>query len=572
MRGELGRREDDQPRNSARDAHTSYENRVGHSMTGAEAIAAALEAAGVERIYALPGEENIDVVEALRTTSIQLIVCRHEQHAAFMAATEGRLTGRPGVCLATLGPGATNLATGLAHATLGQFPVVAITGQKRLFDNPEGSFQKVDVLAVLDPVSVDSVSATHPDELDALLGRVWVSSVARGGAAILEIPEDVAAASTPHRASIAPAVPPRTVPRDMGVVSTMINDAEFPIILAGSGAAGPANAAALAAFAERTGIGVVTTQMGSGAVPAESRQNLGALGIHDDDWIHLAFDLADLVVTIGYHPGEHPPSMWHGDQEIVEIHDIVTRDERWYRPTARLSGDIAMCLEELERTVHSRPSEKVERIAGVVSTGLASEAHDSRTIDAIQLVDVLIDTLPDDSIVALDNTVAKIWFARRYPARRTSGLLMDNALATMGAGLAIGTVAAMLLEPERTVTVVGDGGFMMNVQDLITTVTLGVSLDILILEDSRYGFIKWEQESQGNPAFGVELTNPDFVALAESFGATSAEVSTPADLREVLSTPPDGVRVVVVDFDQTANDLLGSGQRRRAHSAFNVLE
>lgn len=543
-------------------------------MNGAELLVHRLGELGVNVVFGLPGEENLSFVEALGLTSINLIVVRHEQHAAFMAATHGRLTGRPGVCLATLGPGALNLFTGLAHAELGGMPVVAITGQKPLRNNREGSFQVLDVPAAARPLTRWSKTVADPREIVATIDEAFNQALdGRPGAVLVELPEDIAAEEVVEHPNPVPLRSPVAADRSaIEQAAALIDGADAPVVLVGGGLSTANSARAVTAFAERTGIGVLATQMGKGVIAESHRLSLRSLGIHRPDYSHLAIADADLVVAVGYQPVEHPPLVWNPDEDktIVHVAPWAAGIERGYQPTHQLIGDPATVIDDLATALSPDPGDRSAAIGSTITSMLDGEdAGPAFPPSPLGIVRTLRDLLEPTDIVALDNGAYKIWFARHYACERPNTLLLDNALATMGAGLATGTEAARLHPDGKTVAVCGDGGFLMNVQDLETACRLGVDLTVLVVRDDAYGFIGWHQEEQGRPREGVELENPDIVALARAFGATGHRVSAEDDLAAVLKRSLDepGVSVVDCPLDYGINELLDGDLHQRAIEA-----
>lgn len=539
-------------------------------MTGAESLAAILVANGVTSVFGLPGEENLDMVAAFNDAGVEIVVTRHEQHAAFMAATYGRLTGRPGVCMATLGPGATNLLTGLAHAQLGGWPVLAITGQKPLRNNDEGSFQVIDVVAMARPITKSAVQVTDAAAVASAVNAALVTAAApRAGAALVELPEDVMTGRVDTTPASVAYMDPRTASATaLDEATARIEEADRPVLLVSSGA--QHHSTSLTAFAERTGIGVVPLQLGKGAIASDHPLALHPLGIHRLDYAHLPVLDADLVVVVGYDPAEHPPLAWNPEDRTALVHLAAhpPSPEPGYRPATVVVGDVSVSLDELADRLEARSMPRQAKMREVATQLLDSEhdvAHEG--ISPLDIVSSVRETVDRSGVVALDNGAYKIWFARHYPTYEPNTLLLDNALATMGAGLAAGMTAA-LLDGNRTVVVVtGDGGFMMNLQDLETAIRLGLDLTVLVVRDDAYGFIAWHQEEQGLEREDVDVTNPDIVALAQAFGASGMRVGGRDRLRPVLeqAIAAPGVTVVDCPIDYSINDILETDLYQRAH-------
>ncbi len=549
-------------------------------MNAAQAFVRRLSDHGVDTVFGLPGEENLAFVEALADSPIELVVTRHEQHAAFMAAAHGRLTHRPGVCLATLGPGALNLFTGLAHAELGGMPVVAITGQKPIRDNDEGSFQVVDIPAAARPLTRWSVSVTDPRTIVATVDEAFSRAMSdRPGAVLIELPEDVAgqtleSAYWPRTGGIPSSEP---APAALSAAADLINRATRPVILASAGATSADVSTAITTFAESTGIGVLATQLGKGVIPESHPLSNRSLGIHRPDYSHLAIEPADLVLAVGYQPVEHPPLAWNteADKTIIHLAPWRAAKERGYQPSLELLGDVAGILGNLGHRVSPRDPATASGIGAVISQLLSSEeSREDFPPSPLAIVRAVQSAVSERDVVALDNGAYKIWFARHFRAEFPNSLLLDNALATMGAGLATGMAAARLAHDERVLVVAGDGGFLMNVQDLETACRLDLNLTVLVVRDDAYGFIGWHQEEQGRDRDGVALDNPGLARLAEAFGASARTVTKMDSLADVLEHAMDtkGVSLIDCPIDYTMNGVLGTDLYAHAREAWHDHE
>lgn len=533
----------------------------------ADDVVAALLAHGVTDVFALPGEENLPVVSALRRADVPLVVCRHEQHAGFMAVAHARLTGRIGVCLVTLGPGATNAFTPLAQAHLIGAPLLVITGQKALRDNEEGPFQVIDVVGAATPITGWASSISDPEQ--AIERTLEALRAAAGGhrAALLEIPEDVASARTdprtPRRTVTAMSRPDET---SLEAAAAAINAADRPVFLVGNAATPPRTSGALTRFAHDTGISVIATQMGKGAVDEAGPHAQASLGMHREDYSHLALAEADLVIAVGYQPVGHPPRAWNTrDLPIIHLHREDAHVVPGYVPSRELIGDIATVLDDLRPSIDRVDTRWSEEVAAAVRRCLARERDDilARGSEdgrppAIAVVEAVQGHVGVDHVVALDNGLYKIWFARHFLSPRPHSLVMDNATASMGAGLATAMEAARLGRPA--IAIVGDGGLLMNVGDLETACRLGLDLTIVVARDDGFGFIAWHQDEQGRERTGVDLGNPDLVALAQAFGGTGLRVDAAGPLSECLRQAEGTPGVVLIDcpISYSASDVLES--------------
>ena len=529
-------------------------------MKSSDLFVAALENEGVERIFGIPGEENLDVVESIRKSSIKLVLTRHEQSAAFMAATYGRLTGRPGVCITTLGPGALNLSTGAAYALLGAMPMIMITGQKGILSSRQARFQIVDVVSAMRPLTKLSRQILSPTMIPTLVREAFrVAQEERPGPVHLELPEDIAA----EDCGAISLIPPHPV--ELPLASTaainraaqMIMQAQAPLIMCGAACSRPRSTSDLAEFVLRTRIPYFTTQMGKGTVPGGTELYMGTAALSERDYVHEAIERADLVIAIGHDTIEKPPFiMGANGPNVIHIGYLPATVEQVYFPQAEIIGDLGPSLRLLAERIEGKipHAQALLPLRGGILARLAAGASEDRFTPQRLVHDVRA-VMPADGILALDNGMYKIWFARNYRTRVANTLLLDNALATMGAGLPSAIMAAMLYPERRVMAVCGDGGFMMNSQELETAVRLKINLVVLIVEDNAFGMIRWKQAVDKFADFGMTFGNPDFVKYAEAYGATGNRVSAIADLRPALERAftAGGVHLVTVPIDYSEN-------------------
>ncbi len=521
-------------------------------MKASDLFVRQLEEEGVEYIFGLPGEENLDFLESLRTSKIKLILTRHEQTAAFMAATYGRLTGRAGVCFSTLGPGATNLITGVAHAQLIGAPLVSISGQKALRENRQARFQLIDVVSMMRPVTKHAVSIIDPGTIPTVLRNAFkLAQAERPGAVHLELPEDVAASQTEAPAQKRGLVRrPMPDPKALQRAAELINEAKNPLIILSSGANRHLITRELMQFIEKTGIYAVHTQMGKGVLSDASDYSLFAAGINRRDYVNCGIDRADLIIAIGYNIVEFPPSVWNGsiDKKIVNIDFTEAETDKYYNPAVEVIGDISCALRRLGELITSRKNGNTfKSIRAFLDRKLALDFTKQYPLAPQEVVWHVREVLSHEDIVTLDNGIYKLWFSRLYRTYKPNTFLLDNALATMGAGLP-SAIAAKMVHPDRkVVAVVGDGGFMMNSRELETALRVKTPLVILLLNDNAFGFIKWEQQAKGFRNFGLEYGNPDFVKYAESYGAVGLRVQKGDSLSEVLRKAFSLNTVVLID-------------------------
>jgi len=530
---------------------------------GSDLLVAALENEGVERIFGVPGEENLDVVESLRNSEIELVLTRHEQAAAFMAATHGRLTGRPGVCISTLGPGALNFSTGAAYAYLGAMPMIMITGQKPILSHKQAKFQIVDVVASMKPltkltrqiVSAASIPTTVRDAF-----RVAMEE--RPGPVHLELPEDVAGEEVEEIRVIArhPLERPVASPQALDRAAEMILAAKNPLVMIGAAGNRPRLVEALSAFVHRVGLPFFNTQMGKGAVTGGSNLYVGTAALSERDYVHRAIEAADLIVCIGHDTIEKPPFLmkYVGGPKVIHIGYLSANVEEVFHPDAEVVGDIRASALGLADRLEGKiaPSPLLLDLRLKILACLNDRATEDRfPITPQRIIHDVRAVMPDDGIVCLDNGMYKIWFARNYRTHQANTLLLDNALATMGAGLPSAMMAAILNPHKRVMAVCGDGGFMMNSQEMETAVRLGLNLVVVILNDSAYGMIRWKQAVDRFADFGMTFNNPDFVKYAESYGAKGSRVTAVGDLKPTLEAAFEGggVHLVDVPIDYSEN-------------------
>jgi acetolactate synthase-1/2/3 large subunit len=524
-------------------------------------LVAALENEGVACIFAIPGEENLDVLESLRRSKIKLVLTRHEQAAGFMAATYGRLTGRAGVCLTTLGPGALNLTTAAAYAHLGAMPMVMITGQKAIRSSRQARFQIVDIVATMRPLTKMATQIVSAQSIPTLVRDAFrVAQQERPGPVHLELPEDIAADDAtadivpPHVVEL-PVAPQAAIER----AAAMIMAAKRPLVMLGAAASRPQLAEPLSAFVRRVKIPFFNTQMGKGAVNAGSNLYIGTAALSERDWVHTAIDRADLIISVGHDTVEKPPFLMGRDgPQVIHVGATPATVEQVYFPQAEIVGDVGAGLADLaDRLEGKLPNAGAllglrDRILARLAEGAT---EDRFPLTPQRIVHDVREVMPPDGIVALDNGMYKIWFARNYRTSVANTLLLDNALATMGAGLPSAIAAAMIHPDRRVLAVCGDGGFMMNSQELETAVRLKLNLVVLVLEDRGYGMIRWKQQVDGFSDFGLDFGNPDFVAYAKSYGAKGSRVGSAAEFKTMLEAAfaEGGVHLVVAPIDYSEN-------------------
>ncbi|MBL4851681.1 MAG: acetolactate synthase large subunit [Gammaproteobacteria bacterium] len=534
-------------------------------MKASDLFVRALEMEGVEHIFAVPGEENLDMLESLRTSTIKLVLTRHEQGAAFMAATYGRLTNKAGVCMATLGPGATNLATPAAYAQLGGFPLIMITGQKPIKKSKQGQFQIIDIVSLFQPICKMSKQIVHGNTIPALVREAFrIAEEERPGAVLLELPEDIAAEETnafvltPHHRHYA-------VADDIVLdeAAKLIRSAKLPLLLIGAGANRRHTRSALDDFIHSIKVPFFSTQMGKGVVDERSELCLGTAALSDNDYLHCAIKRADLIINVGHDVVEKPPFLMEDNgKKVIHVNYTSAQVDQVYFPQVEVVGDIVGSIKRLKdklKTSLEFDRTYFSRIHNEIETHINEGITDTRfPITPQRLVADTRKVMGDEDIIALDNGIYKIWFARNYKAYQPNTVLLDNALATMGAGLPSAMMVAMMYPKRRVMAICGDGGFMMNSQEVETAVRLKLNLVITILNDSSYGMIRWKQASAGFDDWGLEFGNPDFVKYAQSYGANGHRIESAESLIPVLNQAFDagGVHLIDLPIDYSENEKV----------------
>jgi acetolactate synthase-1/2/3 large subunit len=526
-------------------------------MQASDLFVKALENEGVEYIFGIPGEENLDLLESLRESNIKLILTRHEQAAGFMAATYGRLTGKVGVCLATLGPGATNFATSAAYAQLGGMPMLMITGQKPIKKSKQGRFQIIDIVNMMKPMTKYSKQVVNGNNIPSMVREAFkIATTERPGAALIELPEDIAAEECDF--NIYPVQSFKYPKADQEAILEavrMIEKAKRPLLLVGAGANRTRIGNALTNFVNESGIPFFSTQMGKGVIDENHKLCLSTAALSKDDFIHCAIDRADLIINVGHDVIEKPPFFMENDEnakKVIHVNFFPSEVDDTYFPQLDVVGDIASNVDNLRRAISTQEHwefDYYKRMTEEIKTHLSKYFGDTRfPILPQKAVRTIRTILDDEDIVTLDNGVYKIWFARNYRCAKPNTLLLDNALATMGAGLPSGMAAKMVNPDKKVVSVCGDGGFMMNSQELETAVRLNLDLTVIILNDNAYGMIKWKQTGMGFDTYGLDLGNPDFVKYAESYGASGHRPTSCEEFEETLEKCVNGKGVHVIDL------------------------
>jgi acetolactate synthase-1/2/3 large subunit len=533
------------------------------ATTAAALLVKCLENEGVEYIFGIPGEENIDIMEALLDSRIKFVTTRHEQGAAFMADVYGRLTGRAGVCMATLGPGATNMITGFADANMDRAPIVAIAGQGATTRLHKESHQILDLVELFRPISKYATQILEPEIVPEVVRKAFkVAQTEKPGGAFIDFPENVAASKASGNPIKVQRAYTSTAP-DFKIeqAATVISQAMAPIILAGNGVIRQGAAHELARFAEALRIPVANTFMAKGVVPFSGDWSLGTIGLKARDWPWYAFERADVVICIGYDMVEYHPEMWNanGEKTVIHIDALPAEVDAHYILTVGVLGDIASSLRSLALKARPQRTMPFKEIRDAIIEDRAAFANDDGfPVKPQKIVWDLREVLGSDDIAISDVGAHKMWMARMYRAERPNTCIISNGFASMGIAVP-GAVAAKLAYPDRkVVAVTGDAGFMMNSQEIETAMRLRTPFVILIWNDSEYGLITWHQLRHFGRPNHIAFKNPDFVKYAESFGAKGYRVQRAKELIPTLerALADDVVAIVDCPVDYSENMKL----------------
>ncbi len=536
------------------------------TMKAADLFVRCLEAEGVEHIFGVPGEENADLMIALESSDIRFVLCRHEQAAAFMADAYGRLTGRAGVCLATLGPGATNLVTGVADANMDRAPLVAIIGQAATSRLHKESHQNMDAVAMMRPISKWAQSIARAEIIPEVIAKAFrIATAEKPGATVIELPEDIA--KVPVAAQPLPQLRPRRPAADHKAVARaveLIQAAKRPVVLAGNGALRKQASRQLRRFARKTGIPVVSTFMGKGALSLEDPLSLFTAGLQGGDHINQLFDAADLVVAVGYDLVEYAPTLWNrkGDKSILHIDFDPAETDSDYAVTVELVADVADSLWQVNEALNAACAGRLPLFDAAAEAPLRARIADDLAAEAAdpafpmkpqRILAEVRAALGAEDILLSDVGAHKMWVARHYHCLEPNTCLISNGFCSMGFALP-GAIGARIACPDRRVVAIsGDGGFLMNVQDLETAKRLAIPFVCLVWVDGGYGLIKWKQQTQFDGQHSeLAFSNPDFETLAAAFGIWGRQVRAAddfaSDLDEALAQNGPALLAVPVDY------------------------
>ncbi|MCH7887305.1 MAG: acetolactate synthase large subunit [Candidatus Marinimicrobia bacterium] len=532
-------------------------------MKASELFVKCLENESVEYIFGIPGEENLDLMDSLLSSDIKFIQTRHEQGAAFMADVYGRLSGRAGVCLATLGPGALNLVTPVADAQLDNAPLVAITGQSPLNVMHKESHQYVDIVGLFRRITKWNTQIKSENTISETVRKAFkIAQTEKPGSTHLELPEDIASAQVEDIPLIWQQPKP-TEPNKNQVerAAQVISNAEYPLILAGNGVVRSGSADALLEFATKLQIPVTETFMGKGSIPNSNPLSLFAVGFKAKDYISCGLDHADVIITVGYDMVEYAPIQWNKnkDKKIVHIHSSPAEVDSAYQVEVGVQGHMAFSLNAIAEI--AEPSKLP--VPDPHREVMLNEMHeydddDGFPIKPQKIISDVRKALRADDILISDVGAHKMWIARMYPCDQPNTAIISNGLASMGIALP-GAIAAKLLFPEKNIIAIsGDGGFMMNSQEIETALRIGTPFVNLIFNDGKYGLIEWQQNVQFGRESHVDFTNPDFVRYAESFGAKAYRVGAANELLPILEEAlrQDVVSIVDCPVDYSENIKL----------------
>lgn len=522
-------------------------------MNGAELFVRCLENEDVEYIYGIPGEENIAVMDVLLDSPIKFITTRHEQGAAFMADVQGRLTGKAGVCLATLGPGATNLITGFADANMDHAPIVGIAGQGATTRLHKESHQILDLVNLFEPISKYSTQAREPEIIPEIVRKAFkLAQAEKPGGCFIDLPENIAGAEVVGKQplKVQSAKIPTPPESKMVQAADLISSARFPLIMAGNGVIRGNASDALVAFAEKLNIPVATTFMAKGVIPFSHELSLGAVGLQASDYVSCGFNRADVIICIGYDIVEYHPELWNHDKKpkLIHIDPSAAEVDEYYIVECGVTGDIRQALNTIAELATTSQENNAfhlrQTIVDVIEEDADSQAF---PLKPQKILWDLRQVLKPDDIVISDVGAHKMWMARMYQAERPNTCIISNGFASMGIAVP-GAVAAKLENPDKSIiAVTGDAGFMMNSQEIETALRIGTAIIIIIWTDSQYGLIRWHQMRHFGRPSNIDFKNPDFIKYAESFGAKAYCVESADGLIPTIKQAIADNTVVIID-------------------------
>ena len=521
-------------------------------MKTAELFIRCLENEGVDLMFGIPGEENLDVMDALLDSRIRFVTTRHEQGAAFMADVYGRLTGRAGVCLSTLGPGATNLVTGVADANMDRAPLVAIAGQAATTRLHKESHQVLDLVNMFKPLTKYAAQILEPEILPEVVRKAFkLAQVEKPGACFIDFPENIAAMpveAEPLHVQFAAA--PSPTPEKLKQAADIISRARFPMVMAGNGVIRAGACEALVHFAETLNIPVATTFMAKGAIPSSHPLSLSTVGLQAHDYVQCGFDRADVVICVGYDIVEYHPYLWHKTpaRRIINIDTRPAEVDAHYIVAAGIVGNIREALEILADLATPHDKNDFDGLRSVIQEELNWHADDNRfPLTPQRIIRDLRASLGAEDIVLSDVGAHKMWMARMYEAERPNTCIISNGFASMGIAVPGAVAAAHAFPDKKVVAVTGDAGFLMNSQEIETGLRLGTPFVVLIWTDGAYGLIEWKQRVQFQRPSHIRFNNPDLVKYAESFGARGYRIESAQELLPTLKAALADKTISIID-------------------------
>ncbi|MDH5393743.1 MAG: acetolactate synthase large subunit [Gammaproteobacteria bacterium] len=522
-------------------------------MKASDLFVKCLENENVEYIFGIPGEENLDVMDSLLSSHIKFILTRHEQGAAFMADVYGRLTGRAGVCLATLGPGATNLVTGVADANMDRSPVVAIAGQGSTTRMHKESHQILDLVNLFASITKYSTQIREPEVIPEIVRKAFkVAEAEKPGCSFIDFPENIAAMNIDGQLPLKVQQASQPAPRADKVkqAANLIEQAKYPIIMAGNGVIRARAENSLVGFAEALHIPVANTFMAKGVMPFSHPLCIGTVGLQARDFVSCGIDRADVIICVGYDMVEYHPYLWNPDNRhtIIHIDSMPAEVDSHYIVETGIIGDLVQCLNELADETTASEVIHSENLKQTIEEEFSQHANDTEfPVKPQKIIWDLRQAIADDDVVVCDVGAHKMWMARMFQSEASNTCIISNGFASMGIALP-GAIAAKLARPDNAaIAITGDAGFLMNVQEIETAMRINTPIVVIIWNDSNYGLIKWKQEVQFGRESNVRFNNPDFVKLAESFGAKGYRINNTEQLLPTIRQAINDNTVVIID-------------------------
>lgn len=522
-------------------------------MKASDLFVKCLENEKVEYIFGIPGEENLDVMDSLLSSNIKFILTRHEQGAAFMADVYGRLTGKAGVCLSTLGPGATNLVTGVADANMDRAPLVAIAGQGSTTRMHKESHQILDLVNLFAPITKYSTQIREPEVIPEIVRKAFkVAEAEKPGCSFIDFPENIAEMTIENHfpLKVQQASLPTPRPQKIKQAADLISHAKYPVILAGNGVIRANAENALIGFAEALHIPVATTFMAKGVIPFSHPLCIGTVGLQARDFVSCGIDRADVVICVGYDMVEYHPYLWNPDNlhKIIHIDSMPAEVDSHYIVELGIIGDLSESLNELADETPVVDFQHTDNLKQLIEEEFSRHADDNGfPLKPQKIIWDLRQAIEDDDVVISDVGAHKMWMARMFQSEASNTCIISNGFASMSIALP-GAIAARLARPDKAaIAITGDAGFLMNVQELETAMRINTPIVVIIWNDSNYGLIKWKQEVHFGRESNIHFNNPDFVMLAESFGAKGYRVNNTEELLPTIRQALKDNTVVVID-------------------------